>query len=529
MARKSILPRLSTASLSDEASSSSAESTINVAGARKTTRSGSVVSSLTHDSTPPTSLPEESVSDVLSVKQAMDAQTAVSHGADDVISRRSSRRRTGPATLGILAQPAAKRVASVETLRTKENRDFSGQTLVNETRVTSADTPHRKLLNDGLKALDMDWDINDLQEDVKPASEPRPKRNRRSSIGLDKIAEAVGKVTNKVLGKRGRDEPESSKDGARRSSRRLSALIFGHEKDTKGLTRKHEDDEHHVVERPSKMVKMTTSMSMPSLSTTFTHPTSKARDRPVKKFQKQGLYVGQNPEDYDPMTKKAKKRSSITRPSSMVLESTSKQPVMPLPMFGALAIEKPFVLPYSVFAPTWRERGTEKPKDWGRINKNRFVGTAREEWRTVKLPTSLCACKVECGEDCWNRAMGVECDKNNCNVGPECSNRDFSQLSDRMARAAKYDKRSLAYLFNAGVEVVKTNDRGFGVRACREFRPNEIITEYIGEIITQNEAYRRVKEEYAGKSVSITRDQEHAEQYANIEFRITTRWSLIKE
>ncbi|KAF1344743.1 hypothetical protein BDV97DRAFT_303698, partial [Delphinella strobiligena] len=173
---------------------------------------------------------------------------------------------------------------------------------------------------------------------------------------------------------------------------------------------------------------------------------------------------------------------------------------MPLPTFGYLERERPFVIPFGIFAPQWRERGSEKPKDWGKINKNRFVGDAKDEWRNIKLPNSTCECRTECSDNCWNRAMGVECDNNNCNAGPDCSNRDFTELSARMARANKYDKKSLTYLYNAGVEVIKTKDRGFGVRACREFAPNEIITEYTGEIITQNEAYRRVIEEYTGKT-----------------------------
>jgi len=41
--------------------------------------------------------------------------------------------------------------------------------------------------------------------------------------------------------------------------------------------------------------------------------------------------------------------------------------------------------------------------------------------------------------------------------------------------------------YNVGVEVIKTNDRGYGVRSNRTFDPNQIIVEYTGEIITQEE------------------------------------------
>jgi len=72
-----------------------------------------------------------------------------------------------------------------------------------------------------------------------------------------------------------------------------------------------------------------------------------------------------------------------------------------------------------------------------------------------------------------------------------------------MERANKADKKSAYYLFNAGVEVIKTPDRGFGVRACRSYEPHEIITEYTGEIITPNEAGRRIREDYKDKAVSF--------------------------
>jgi len=238
------------------------------------------------------------------------------------------------------------------------------------------------------------------------------------------------------------------------------------------------------------------------------------------------LYVGQGEEGYNPYTKKTKKRKSSA--NTILSEGPAKRSTMPLPMFDYLERERPFVIPYDIFAPQWRERGTEKPKDWGKINKNRFVGDAKDEWKTVKLAASLCTCKGECGEDCWNRVTGAECDNHNCSVGEGCTNRDFSQLSARMARASKYDKKSLAYIYNAGVEVVKTSDRGFGVRACREFQPNEIITEYTGEIITQNEGYRRVKEEYAGKSVRLPIYPSLFLAKTNLTDRTTTKWSLIR-
>jgi len=57
-------------------------------------------------------------------------------------------------------------------------------------------------------------------------------------------------------------------------------------------------------------------------------------------------------------------------------------------------------------------------------------------------------------------------------------------------------------LWGEGVEVIKTKDRGYGVRSMRTFTPGQIIVEYCGEIITPEEADRRMNEEYKDKNVS---------------------------
>ncbi|KAJ3472003.1 hypothetical protein NLG97_g11373 [Lecanicillium saksenae] len=84
--------------------------------------------------------------------------------------------------------------------------------------------------------------------------------------------------------------------------------------------------------------------------------------------------------------------------------------------------------------------------------------------------------------------MLYECNDINCNAGKEtCTNRAFATLTARRAKGGKY---------RVGVEVIKTSDRGYGVRSNRCFRPNQIIMEYAGEIITEEECERRMNEEY---------------------------------
>ena len=89
--------------------------------------------------------------------------------------------------------------------------------------------------------------------------------------------------------------------------------------------------------------------------------------------------------------------------------------------------------------------------------------------------------------------MLYECDETNCNIGKEyCTNRAFQELQERTKKGGRY---------RIGVEVFKTPDRGYGVRSNRCFEPNQIIMEYTGEIITEEECERRMREEYKDNEV----------------------------
>lgn len=124
-----------------------------------------------------------------------------------------------------------------------------------------------------------------------------------------------------------------------------------------------------------------------------------------------------------------------------------------------------------------------------------FVGDAANEWKANKnLELSTCMCDEEtgCDENCQNRYMFYECDSGNCRLGPECGNRNFSELKVRTKAGGKY---------NIGVEVIKTSDRGYGVRSNRTFEPNQIIVEYTGEIITQQECEQRTRGVYKNNEV----------------------------
>ena len=131
---------------------------------------------------------------------------------------------------------------------------------------------------------------------------------------------------------------------------------------------------------------------------------------------------------------------------------------------------------------------------------DRFVGEAGALWKKSSLFDSFsskCVCTPEggCDEDCQNRIMLYECDNTNCAAGfSRCTNRAFAQLQERRKGGGKY---------RIGVEVIKTPDRGYGVRSNRCFDANQIIVEYTGEIITEDECDRRMNEDYKNNEVCL--------------------------
>ncbi|CAK7265525.1 histone methyltransferase set2 [Sporothrix epigloea] len=81
---------------------------------------------------------------------------------------------------------------------------------------------------------------------------------------------------------------------------------------------------------------------------------------------------------------------------------------------------------------------------------------------------------ISCGEDsdCINRATKIECVEGGCNCGDGCLNQRFQQKQ------------------YARVSVIKTEKKGYGLRADADLEPNDLIFEYIGEVINEP-AFRR--------------------------------------
>ena len=86
----------------------------------------------------------------------------------------------------------------------------------------------------------------------------------------------------------------------------------------------------------------------------------------------------------------------------------------------------------------------------------------------------MCEAGTDCGEDCLNRMMYIECDPKECPAGATCTN---SRLRNK-----KYPK----------LKVWKTAKAGFGLRIQQDLVEGDLVCEYIGEIIDEAECQNRL-------------------------------------
>lgn len=222
-------------------------------------------------------------------------------------------------------------------------------------------------------------------------------------------------------------------------------------------------------------------------------PEIPAPQRKTKKWMTHGLYSGQDgPLDFSRHLTPNEKKAIVDMPELVPTQQVNR--VLPMPIFNGLRqlIQgRDYKLPFDICNPL--PNGQPKPASWKLMTRNRFIGEAGALWKKsphFKDYQSKCVCTPEdgCAESCQNRIMLYECDNTNCNAGAAtCQNRAFARLQDRIKAGGKY---------RVGVEVVKTEDRGFGIRANRCFEPGQIIMEYTGEIITEEECEHRMEEKY---------------------------------
>ncbi|KAL9125291.1 MAG: hypothetical protein Q9217_005487 [Psora testacea] len=369
-----------------------------------------------------------------------------------------------------------------ETLSPQKSGAVSGtRTVSGETLVDSKSESREQLLRDSVQALDGDWELGSMPGDnLKRATQNDYKVKGGDLKRLDVLerASSLMKRTKNVLGKRGRDTVDAGIE-------KIQALTG----------RKRSSLRHHVTQAPplESPVMKRPRFSQAELKKAASPPPA-IRRKPVKRQKKQwlsqGLYVGQDRNFNARLTES--QNNLRKKPGQLDTGLRKANTIMPLPMFAGqriLELGRPFKLPFEVFSPL--PPGQPKPDEWKKTHKNVFVGDAANVWKkapALEHSTCLCTPKTGCDEDCMNRFMLYECDDSNCNIGAElCSNRPFAELKRRCKAGGKY---------NIGVEVMKTIGRGYGIRANRTFEPNQIIVEYTGEIITQEECDERMHKRY---------------------------------
>lgn len=409
---------------------------------------------------------------------------------------------------------------------TSKSRNVSGETLVNSPS---------SILKSGIAALDLPWNMSSIFKSGSQVQLAAGKSLNKSEVSLQSEAEGAGDAdaerAARIRATKEKNEQErvarikaADAKATRRSSRvtllekasdvaELAASSLG--KRSRDAVEKGMDKLGELKRRASTRPK---SMLQPSTTPSFEGPTTKKRRlseadamksaaevdpvkrKPVpraknKRWLTSGLYTGQHRE-FDARFTGSKNQRRISAKHNLPRKENK---TLPLPMFaGERTLEKgrDFKLPFDVFSPL--PPGQPKPDEWRKTNKNVFIGDAASEWRTHKFEeVSRCMCTEEtkCDENCQNRFMFYECDEKNCNLRDRfCGNRSFHDLQMRKEVGGKY---------RAGVEVIKTDDRGYGVRSNRTFNPNQVIVEYTGEIITQYECERRMRTIYKDNEVSL--------------------------
>ena len=407
--------------------------------------------------------------------------------------------------------------ASQETLRppTKSSKPrkasgLSGRTLVDKRHESPPDELENEDINMEL--------VDDLEKMLarspkgKGAVKPKKAERRQSLVSRAKSAASV-------LGKRTRDAYEAGKkrlgmvdeEDAPKKSRLLRELDTG----TGGIWDEPGDEldldalaEKPAQPPPAKRARTTTTTTKKDALKSAPKP---PKPTPVdfdlmqktssgvmlRKYHNEALYAGQEayiaPTQPSKQTKLQKKTADPSESATENLQATMKHLNFGLPMFEKFTRkvdEVDFKLPYDIHGPTQNKAMQKQPPKYTKIDKNRIVGDAKYEWKPKKQELSYCICKPEtgCDEQCWNASLFYECDSTNCRLTPDvCGNRPFYELEVRAKKNTAFDR---------GVEVVKTEKRGHGVRATRWFEPGQIIMEYTGEVITEAECQKRMATTY---------------------------------
>ncbi|XP_069801205.1 histone-lysine N-methyltransferase NSD3 isoform X3 [Dendropsophus ebraccatus] len=126
------------------------------------------------------------------------------------------------------------------------------------------------------------------------------------------------------------------------------------------------------------------------------------------------------------------------------------------------------------------ERNSRKPPPYKHIKTNKAVGKVQIQVADIsEIPRCNCRPNDEapCGLDsqCLNRMLLYECHPQVCPAGEYCQNQGFTKR------------------LYPETEIFRTERRGWGLRCKRDIRKGELVNEYVGELIDEEECRLRLK------------------------------------
>jgi len=189
--------------------------------------------------------------------------------------------------------------------------------------------------------------------------------------------------------------------------------------------------------------------------------------------------------EVDPFSKNEKKKRKQKKQKKKQEKKSKRKRDAPPPAAAAVAATSSSTSSSTTLAikkqPAKRPRAKKETyPPFQKIKRNMYVNCSRP--KIDRDMVSVCECFyvkdfIECGDrNCTNRTTLTECHKDYCECKEHCKNQRFQKN--------QYAK----------TEVFKTGARGWGLRALEDIPAHEFVIEYVGEVITDDELVRRLRE-----------------------------------
>lgn len=129
-------------------------------------------------------------------------------------------------------------------------------------------------------------------------------------------------------------------------------------------------------------------------------------------------------------------------------------------------------------APAPAPAVARRPAVWQLVTDNVYIHRHVKALHDDDVMLCACAPGKGCGPACINRTLNVECVAGHCAAGDDCGNQQFTRKQ------------------RARVESRRAGNKGFGLFAVDPIPKGAFITEYVGEVLEEEE-YARRKSFYA--------------------------------